>query len=161
MSNWREAQEGEWVITDDLQVCKILRRSSMKTSSGKTMDYVRTILGTFTTNPNVDMGGIPPKNIYSFSEEIEVILSDIGASKEYLLEMTKNIIDNIDGKDGDKLRAIELMMKIAGMFPNDKKTESLTVFQGFSEDQLKRISSDNVKVIGHAEKTINDKTDPS
>ena len=52
-------------------------------------------------------------------------------------------------------------MKIAGMFPNDKKTESLTVFQGFSEDQLKRISSDNVKVIGHAEKTINDKTDPS
>jgi len=227
VSNWREAQEGDWVITDDSQVCKILRRSTMKTSTGKEMDYVRTILGTYTTNPNVDMGGKPPKNIYSFSnkkfskklreerekptnneflfakyvakgmsptdaylrvfptnkqqyakesargllktervqklvtEEIEVILSDIGASKEYLLEMTKNIIDNIDGKDGDKLRAIELMMKIAGMFPNDKKTESLTVFQGFSEDQLKRISSDNVKVIGHAEKTINDKTDPS
>ena len=95
------------------------------------------------------------------TEEIEIILSDIGASKEYLLEMTKTIIDNIDGKDGDKLRAIELMMKIAGMFPNDKKTESLTVFQGFSEDQLKRISSESIKVIGHAEKTIDDKTDPA
>jgi len=50
-------------------------------------------------------------------------------------------------------------MKIAGMFPNEKKTESLTVFQGFSEEQLKRISTDNIKVIGHAEKTINDKSD--
>jgi hypothetical protein len=93
------------------------------------------------------------------TEEIEVILSDIGASKHYLLEMTKNVIDNLDGKDGDKLRAIELLMKIAGMFPNEKKTESLTVFQGFSEEQLKRISTDNIKVIGHAEKTINDKSD--
>ena len=93
------------------------------------------------------------------TEEIEVILSDIGASKQYLLEMAKSVIDNIDGKDGDKLRAIELLMKIAGMFPNEKKTESLTVFQGFSEEQLKRISSDNIKVIGHAEKTINDKPD--
>ena len=225
LSNWRKANEGEWVVTDDLQVCKILRRSTMKTAHGNAMGYVRTILGTYTTNPNVDMGGIPPKNIYSFSnkkfckklreerenptnneflfakyvakgmnptdaylrvfptnkyqyaketargllkteriqklvtEEIEVILSDIGASKQYLLEMAKCVIDNNDGKDGDKLRAIELLMKIAGMFPNEKKTESLTVFQGFSEEQLKRISSDNIKVIGHAEKTINDKSD--
>ena len=42
---------------------------------------------------------------------------------------------------------------------DEKKTESLTVFQGFSEEQLKRISTDNIKVIGHAEKTINDKSD--
>ena len=74
--------------------------------------------------------------------------------------MTKNIIDNAEGKDGDKLRAIELMMKIAGMFPNDKKTESLTVFQGFSEEQLKKISSKDVKVLAHAEKRIDDKPDP-
>ena len=225
VSDWRKANEGQWVITDDLQVCKILRRSTMDNQRGRTVDYVRTILGTYTTNPNVDMGGVPPKNIYSFSnkkfskklreerkeptnneflfakyvakgmsptdaylrvfptnkrqyaketarglmktervqklvtEEIEVILSEIGASKHYLLEMTKNIIDNLDGKDGDKLRAIELMMKIAGMFPNEKKTESLTVFQGFSEEQLKKISSENVKVLAHAEKRIDDKPD--
>ena len=52
------------------------------------------------------------------------------------------------------------MMKIAGMFPNDKKTESLTVFQGFSEEQLKKISSKDVKVLAHAEKRIDDKPDP-
>ena len=63
LSDWREAHEGEWVITDDFQVCKILRRSTMKTASGSEMGYVRTILGTYTTNPNVDMGGMPPKNI--------------------------------------------------------------------------------------------------
>tara|TARA_R110002020_G_scaffold284795_2_gene500293 strand:- start:1786 stop:2556 length:771 start_codon:yes stop_codon:yes gene_type:complete len=225
VSDWRNGKEGQWVITDDLQVCKILKRSTMDNRRGRTIDYVRTILGTYTTNPNVDMGGVPPKNVYSFSnkkfskklreerkeptnneflfakyvakgmspteaylrvfptnkreyaketargllktervqklvtEEIEVILSEIGASKHYLLEMTKNIIDNMDGKDGDKLRAIELMMKIAGMFPNDKKTESLTVFQGFSEEQLKKISSENVKVLAHAEKRIDDKPD--
>ena len=34
-SSWRDAHEGEWVVTDDLQVCKILRRSTMKTSAGK------------------------------------------------------------------------------------------------------------------------------
>ena len=90
------------------------------------------------------------------TEEIEAILSDIGASKHYLLEQTKNVIDNIDGKDGDKLRAIELLMKIANMFPNEKKTESLTVFQGFSEEQLKRLNGGKAQVLAHAEKRIDD-----
>ena len=89
-------------------------------------------------------------------EEIEVILSEIGASKQYLLEMTKGIIDNYDGKDSDKLRAIELMMKIAGMFPNEKKTESLTVFQGFTKEQLDKIGSNDVKMLAHAEKQVDD-----
>tara|TARA_R100000742_G_C4279106_1_gene102929 strand:+ start:138 stop:908 length:771 start_codon:yes stop_codon:yes gene_type:complete len=221
-NNWRQGTEGQWVITDDKKVCKILKRNTMKTNGGKNMDYVRTILGTYTVNPNVSMKGLPPKNIYSFSnkkfskklreerknptnneflfakyvakgmspvdaylrvfptkneeyaketsrvllkteriqklveEEIEAILSEIGASKQYLLEMTKGVIDNYDGKDSDKLRAIELMMKIAGMFPNDKKTESLTVFQGFSKEQLEKISSEKVEVLAHAEKRIDE-----
>ena len=29
LSDWRKGEEGQWVITDDLQVCKILRRSTM------------------------------------------------------------------------------------------------------------------------------------
>jgi len=225
VSEWRDSQEGDFVITDDLQVCKILKRSTMKTAKGAPVDYVRTILGTFLTHDSTDMGGIPPKNIYSFAnnkfckslrkdrekptnkefvfakyiakgmnptdaylrvfptnkrpyaketarglmkteriqklvtEEIEAILSEIGASKQYLLEMTKNVVDNNDGKDSDKLRAIELLMKIAGMFPNEKKTESLTVFQGFSEEQLKRINAGNTKMLAHAEKRIDDKPD--
>ena len=69
LSDWRKGEEGQWVITDDLQVCKILRRSTMDNQRGRIVDYVRTILGTYTTNPNVDMGGVPPKNIYSFSNK--------------------------------------------------------------------------------------------
>jgi hypothetical protein len=47
-----------------------------------------------------------------------------------------------------------MMMKIAGMFPNDKKTESLTVFQGFTRKQLQQIGGSDIKAIGHAEKDI-------
>ena len=35
-----------------------------------------------------------------------------------------------------------------------KKTESLTVFQGFTPDQLKELEPSQVKVIGHTEKDI-------
>jgi|TARA_Y100000034_G_C6897201_1_gene413940 hypothetical protein len=224
-SEWRKSDKGDWIITDDMKVCKVLYRGIMVTSSGRETGYIRTILGTFTMNPGTEIGGKPPKNIYSFSnnkfsnplrknrknptsnefifakyvakgldpaeaylkvfptknreyaktasrgllkterikklvtEEIESILSDIGASKHYLLEMTKNIIDNVEGRDGDKLRAIELMMKIAGMFPNEKKTESLTVFQGFTEEQLKRINKNDVKALAYAEREIEEESD--
>ena len=47
-----------------------------------------------------------------------------------------------------------MLMKIAGMFPNEKKTESLTVFQGFTKDQLKQLDNSDVKMIAHAEKDI-------
>ena len=87
------------------------------------------------------------------SEEVKKMLGNVGIDEEYLLYQAKNIIDNIDGRDSDKLRgAIEMLMKISGMFPNDKKTESLTVFQGFTPDQLKELEPSQVKVIGHMRK---------
>jgi hypothetical protein len=82
------------------------------------------------------------------------MLGEVGIDEEYLLARTKDIIDNYNARDSDKLRALEMMMKIAGMFPNDKKTESLTVFQGFTKEQLQQIGGSNIKVIGHAEKDI-------
>ena len=88
------------------------------------------------------------------SEEVKKMLGNVGIDEEYLLFQAKNIIDNIDGRDSDKLRAIEMLMKISGMFPNDKKTESLTVFQGFTSEQLKELEPSKVNVIGHAEKDI-------
>mgnify|MGYP001306205971 CR=1 FL=1 len=85
---------------------------------------------------------------------LKKMLGNVGIDEEYLLFQAKNIIDNIDGRDSDKLRAIEMLMKISGMFPNDKKTESLTVFQGFTSEQLKELEPSKVNVIGHAEKDI-------
>ena len=43
-------------------------------------------------------------------------------------------------------------MKIVGMFPNEKKSESLTVFQGFTREQLNQLKDAEVRMIGHAEK---------
>ena len=88
------------------------------------------------------------------SEETKKLLGEVGIDEEYLLSRTKDIIDNYDARDSDKLRALEMMMKIAGMFPNDKKTESLTVFQGFTREQLQQLNKSDVKAIGHAEKNI-------
>jgi hypothetical protein len=88
------------------------------------------------------------------STEVKKMLGNVGIDEEYLLHNAKNIIDNVDGRDSDRLRAIEMLMKITGMFPSDKKTESLTVFQGFTSDQLKELDVSKAKVLAHAEKDI-------
>ena len=72
-------------------------------------------------------------------KEIETILSDTGITKTYLLEQTKDIVDKKDTRDSDKLRALETLMKIAGMLNTEKKTESLALiqeFSGFSQEKL-------------------------
>jgi len=72
-------------------------------------------------------------------KEIEVLLSDTGITKTYLLEQTKGIVDNGEARDSDKLRALETLMKIAGMLNTEKKTESLALIQeftGFSQEKL-------------------------
>ena len=74
------------------------------------------------------------------NKEIEEILDDLGISKTYLLEQAKDIVDKKDAKDSDKLRALETLMKIAGLLSTEKKTESLALiqeFKGFSRDKLK------------------------
>lgn len=72
-------------------------------------------------------------------KEIEVLLSDSGITKTYLLEQTKQVIEKIDAKDSDKLRAIETLMKISGLLNTDKKSESVALIQeftGFSKEKL-------------------------
>lgn len=72
-------------------------------------------------------------------KEIEVLLSDVGITKTYLLEQTKGIVDKYDARDSDKLKAIETLMKISGMLNTEKKTESLALIQeftGFSQEKL-------------------------
>ena len=216
VDDWRESSTGDWILTDDGQVCKILHRGTF--SNGN--DYVRTILGSYPVRDAIQItgkiaddiyrftkytkhrkqridekkpnsreivfakyvaNGMPPEQAYLrlyntndpqysktastallkttrvkklITEETKKMLGEVGIDEEYLLSRTKDIIDNYDARDSDKLRALEMMMKIAGMFPNDKKTESLTVFQGFSREQLQQLDNANIKAIGHAEKDI-------
>ena len=223
--DWKTAKEEDWVLTDDKQVCKILKKSSFKRRSGKkAVEYVRTLLGMATITKNSRLEGEPARNIYSFSnkeyseklrenrdkptkneimfakyvatgleideayikafrtedvgyaknistrlikteriqklitEEMKSALEKAGVDPEYLLINSKKIIDKKKSRDSDKLRAIETLMKVAGMFPaNDKKTESLTVFQGFSHEQLEQLKSSDTKALAHAEVEHNGK----
>ena len=216
--SWKTADEGSWVLTDDNQVCRILRRLDFKPRSGKkNKEYIRTLLGTIVISPKATLKGKPVRNIYSFSkdkyadavrrdrkeptkgeiifakyvstglppeeaymkafktnnrqyaknissklikseriqklvtEEMKEALDKVGVDPQYLLEKSKYIIDKEEARDSDKLRAIETLMKVAGMFPaGDKKTESLTVFQGFSQEQLDQLKNAEVKALAHA-----------
>ena len=48
-------------------------------------------------------------------KEIENLMSEVGITKRYLLETTKDVIDKTEVRDNDKLRAIETLMKISGL----------------------------------------------
>lgn len=214
--DWRTAPSNSWILTDDGQVCKILKRGEFSDGSR----YIRTLLGTYPVRDNIRVDGEPADDIYRFSksvksrqirndeklptgrevifakycaqgmppeqaylrifptnnnkyaqiaansllkterviklvsEETKKMLGKVGIDEEYLLHNAKHIIDNNGGRDSDKLRAIEILMKIAGMFPSDKKTESLTVFQGFTSEQLKQLENAKVGLLAHAEKDI-------
>jgi hypothetical protein len=52
--NWRTAQEGEWVVSDDHRVIQILKRTenkSEKTPNPYNKAIIRTCVGTFAVNP--------------------------------------------------------------------------------------------------------------
>tara|TARA_Y100000310_G_scaffold84285_1_gene81077 strand:- start:7053 stop:7817 length:765 start_codon:yes stop_codon:yes gene_type:complete len=223
VTDWREGKEGDWVVTDDNQVCRVLKRGNMKTTSRKqTKPYIRTMLGTYIVNSSCNMEGLPPSNIYSFarsnhyqqrikkdkkptdreflfakyvanglsptdaylriyptnnrkyadhtskalmktkrvstliSQEMKANLEKVDINEEYLLRETKKIVEKEDSRDGDKLRAIETLMKIAGMFPDSTKTESLTVFQGFTQKELSALDNTETKTLAYVEKEIED-----
>lgn len=198
--NWREAEEGEWALSDDGQVFTVLKRSIMHSNqyNQKTV-YVRTLLGTSFATDNSKLEGQPPKDIYTFTrhknskyitareklfakmvamgrdstdayltvyktnnrryaltrskvllrqkrirtlinKEVEQLMDDLGITKTYLLENAKSVVDKNDARDGDKLRALETLMKISGLLSTDKKTDSVALIQeftGFSKDKLK------------------------
>ena len=73
-------------------------------------------------------------------KEIENLMSEVGITKRYLLESTKDVVDKKDAKDNDKLRALETLMKISGLLSTEKKVDSVALiqeFSGFSRDKLK------------------------
>ena len=199
-NNWRDGSEGEWVFTDDMHVCQILKSFKV----GKN-DCIRTVCGTFRLNNKkrkmLGSDGIP-EYIYSFSgkysktedkpdnsrhflfakyvargddvidafkkaypdakstsyikqqsakllkreniqrmvkEEIREILDEEGVTPQYIIQGYKQVCD-ISERDTDKLRSLDSLAKISGLFDTqEKKSEELTVFAGFSPEQLDTI----------------------
>ena len=85
------------------------------------------------------------------SEEIKVILEEEGVTPDYIIGRYKDIAD-MGERDGDRLRSLDSLAKIAGLFDTEKKSEQLTVWAGFTPEQLEKIKDgQEAKLIGHVE----------
>ena len=85
-------------------------------------------------------------------EEIKKILADEGVSPEWIVAKYKDIADLSD-RDTDKLRSLEALAKMAGLFDTEKKQEQLTVFTGFTPEQMEAISGGKqAALVAHTEK---------
>jgi hypothetical protein len=220
--NWRKAKEGDWVVTDDSNVCQILKCYDLKINmSKKVTRCVRTVLGTFRVdNMNAKLLGEDgiAENIYTFSrtykaykeyqkdglkpkefvfaryvaegmeitqaykkvfkksksseyiansakqlmkkdevktmvkEEIKKTLQEEGITLDWILSRYKDIAELAE-KDSDKLRSLESLSKISGLFDTDTKQEQLTVWAGFSDEQMEALKDGNkAELVAHKEK---------
>ena len=91
-------------------------------------------------------------------EEIRAILDEEGVTPQYLIRGYKQVAD-ITEKDTDRLRSLDSLSKISGLFTSgEKKTEELTVWAGFSPEQLQSIQDGSqlkngrAKLLGKAER---------
>ena len=77
-------------------------------------------------------------------EEIRQILDEEGVTPKYLIQGYKQVCD-IAERDSDRLRSLDSLSKISGLFDTqEKKTEELTVWAGFSPEQLDAIKTEGI-----------------
>ena len=89
-------------------------------------------------------------------EEIQNCLNEEGVTAEWIIGRYKTIADLAE-RDSDKLRSLESLTKIAGLFEvGDKKTEQLTVFAGFTPEQLEEVKNGKSTPLIHATTETNE-----
>ena len=87
-------------------------------------------------------------------EEIEKVMNEAEITPLYILEKMKDIIESTTSRDSDKVSLLKELVAIAGMRDTDKKSESVTVFQGFSPQQLEAIGGGNTKKLASAKRKL-------
>ena len=90
-------------------------------------------------------------------KKIEELLAEEGVTPNWLIERYKTIADLAES-DTAKLRSLDSLAKISGLFDlNEKKSEQVTVWAGFSPEQLKEVEKNGkAELVAHAEKDEND-----
>jgi len=82
------------------------------------------------------------------SEEVKKVLDEEGVSPNYIISRYKQISD-IGENDAVTLRALDSLAKISGLFnTEDKKQEQLTVWTGFTPEQLEAIKQEKLVAVG-------------
>tara|TARA_Y100001937_G_scaffold41808_1_gene59314 strand:+ start:2308 stop:3066 length:759 start_codon:yes stop_codon:yes gene_type:complete len=220
VTDWRHSNKGDWILTDDGNVCQVLHLGILKKNTKKETTFIRTIIGSFICSDKVKLKGPMRTNMHTFStkgkspsvrkkerkhvtekeflfskyvakgddvvdaymkafpskkedyaksqaklllktdrvkklirEEIDKYLNEAEITPLYLLEEMRNIIDKSGATDRDKLTAITTLMKLSGMMDTEKQTESVTLFQGFTKEQLNAIQGKEVKKLEEVEIT--------
>ena len=90
-------------------------------------------------------------------KQIEEILNEEGVTPNWLIERYKTIADLAES-DTAKLRSLDSLAKISGLFDlNEKKSEQVTIWAGFSPEQLEEVKKHGKpELVAHAEKDKND-----
>ena len=90
-------------------------------------------------------------------KQIEEILNEEGVTPNWLIERYKTIADLAES-DNAKLRSLDSLSKIAGLFDlGEKKSEQVTIWAGFSPEQLEGVKEHGKpELVAHAEKDEND-----
>jgi len=87
-------------------------------------------------------------------EEIDKIMNEAEITPLYILEKMKDIIESTNSRDSDKVSLLKELVSIAGMKDTDTKSESVTVFQGFSAEQLEAIGGGGNKKLASAKREL-------
>jgi hypothetical protein len=88
-------------------------------------------------------------------QEILDLLEKNDTPPDQIIKDYKSIVDKVESKDSDKLRALSDLAKMAGLFnTEEKKSEQVTIWAGFSPEQLEEVKKHgNTEIIAHAETT--------
>jgi len=91
-------------------------------------------------------------------KEVKDALSLVGITHEEILKQVWSIVKEDENNSSSRVRCLELLAKVSDMMPNaEKKSETLTVFQGFTPAELQTLKSDGeTKMIAQAEAEIDD-----
>jgi hypothetical protein len=85
-------------------------------------------------------------------EEIKEVLANEGVTPEWIIGKYRDIVA-LSERDTDKLRSLDALSKISGLFDTEQKKEQLTVWAGFSPEQLEALNNGGkTELIGHKEK---------
>ena len=86
-------------------------------------------------------------------ENIKEILHEEGVSAKWIVQQYKEIIAD-SRRDADKLRSLEALSKISGLFETEKKTEQVTVWGAhmFNKEQQELLNGKTPELLEHQEK---------
>ena len=88
-------------------------------------------------------------------KEIEKILDETEITPKYLLLKTKEIVDNLEARDSDKISSLKMLMEISGLLgKKEQKTESIQLIKGISPKQLEILEGNDVKEIASQQREV-------